>query len=38
MEWLKEMRDQLEDGIEWTQLDHTINSSDNWEEVIEQRQ
>jgi hypothetical protein len=30
------MKDWLEDEIEWTQVDQTINSSDNWEEVIEQ--
>jgi hypothetical protein len=32
------MKDWLEDEIEWTQIDQTINSSDNWEEVIEQWQ
>lgn len=38
MEWLKEIRDQLREEIEWTQLDQTINHWDDWEEVIEQWQ
>jgi hypothetical protein len=38
MEWLKEIRDQLIEEIEWTQLDQTINHWDDWEEVIEQWQ
>ena len=38
LQWLKEMRDWLEDEIEWTQLDQSINYSDSREEVIEQRQ
>ena len=38
LQWLKEMKDWLEDEIEWTQLDQTINHWDDWEEVIEQWQ
>ena len=38
LQWLKEMKDQLEDEIEWKQLDQTINHWDDWEEVVEQRE
>lgn len=38
LQWLKEMKDQLEEEIEWTQIDQTINHWDDWEEVIDQRE